>query len=59
MGLKVGDVMESRQSGQVEGWRRPIRRKNKVGSEGWRRNGKNKVWFLKVGDVMESPKVWF
>ena len=53
MGLKIGDVME----------------RTKCGAEGWRRNGRNKVWGLrlatqlkeqsvglKVGDGMERTK---
>ena len=39
--LKVGDVMEKQSVGRKVG---DVMERTKCGAEGWRRNGKNKVW---------------
>ena len=41
MGLMVGDVMKRKSGGAKVG---DVMERAKCGAEGWRRNGKNKVW---------------
>ena len=41
MGLEVGDVMKEQSVGRKVG---DVMEITKCGAEGWRRNGKNKVW---------------
>ena len=54
MGLKVGDVRGKNHSVVLEGY--DAKWKEQSVFEGWRRNGKNEVVGLKVGDVMERTQ---